>query len=326
MNGLEQLRTELKPLLDSVNDTIRQSLVSKNKLLSDIISFFLNRKGKQIRPVFTFLIAKLLGEPNNNTIKGAAATELLHNASLIHDDVVDNSEMRRNADTLNKIWDNQISVLVGDYIITAALDQALETNNLMIVKAISTLGRQLAVGELDQIYNAQNNSLNEDAYIKMIELKTASLFVTCARMAALSVQVSDDDLQKVCDYARLLGICFQIKDDIFDYYVDGESVIGKPVEADLLEKKISLPLLHVLIEDQNKGNNTFIDICFKDDLSTEDIKILVEHAVKNGGIEYAQSYMEKLYQTGQKILSDFSNKEAIRQLDLLFRYVIDRDR
>lgn len=325
MGELEKIQQKLSPQLDSVNNTIKESLHASNKLLSDIIDFFLNRRGKQIRPIFTLLIAQLLGEPNSKTINGAAAIELLHNASLIHDDVVDNSEMRRSVETINKIWDNQIAVLVGDFFVTSALDRALATRNIDIVGNISELGRKLAIGELDQIYNAQQNLLSEEAYIKMIELKTASLFIASARIAALSVDASVEDMEIVAEFARLLGICFQIKDDTFDYLEDSTGQIGKPVEADLLERKISLPLLHVLIEDRSKGNEEYIGLCFDDNISDATISKLVKYACDNGGIEYARNYMEQLYRRASSLIQKFSKKDVTALLDSLFRYVIERD-
>lgn len=325
MNSLEIIQKDLSPLLDKVNITIRESLYSTNIMLKGIIDFFLAKRGKQIRPIFTLLIADLLGKSNEKTINGAAAIELLHNASLIHDDVVDNSEIRRNANTLNKIWDNQIAVLVGDFFVTSALERALSTGNISTVTAISELGRQLAVGELDQIYNAKNNILDEQAYIKMIELKTASLFITCATIGAQSVNASKEDTEKVCEFARLLGICFQIKDDTFDYFKQESGRVGKPVEADLLEGKISLPLLHVLIKDREAGKQEYIELCKKENLSQSEVQELVEYARNNSGIDYAVDYMNNLYKQALLLLESFSNTEATSRLDQLFRYVIERD-
>lgn len=325
MSSLEQIQKNLAPLLDEVNKTIKESLYSTNLMLKGIIDFFLEKKGKQIRPIFTFLIAELLGEPNRRTIDGAASIELLHNASLIHDDVIDNSETRRSVPTLNKIWDNQIAVLVGDFFVTSALERALSTDNLSIVSSISELGRKLAVGELDQIYNAQNNILNEDAYIKMIELKTASLFMSSAVIAAESVNASSDDIKKVKEFARLLGICFQIKDDTFDYSRQSNLTVGKPVEADLLEGKISLPLLYVLIKDNEVGKTEYLELSHKENLSPAEVKLLVEYACNNGGIEYAEEYMNNLYSQASCLLESYENKRAVDKLLSLFKYVIERD-
>lgn len=325
MNDLEKIHSFLSEPLDRVNATIKNSLCSTNPMLKGIIEFFLEKKGKQIRPIFTFLVSELLGKPNDKTINGAAAIELLHNASLIHDDVIDNSEMRRNTQTINKLWDNQIAVLVGDFFVTSALERAISTQQIGIISAISDLGRQLAVGELDQIYNAQNNVLSEEAYIRMIELKTASLFITCAKIGGISVDAQPEDINRMVEFARLLGICFQIKDDTFDYYENGASDIGKPVEADLLEGKISLPLLHVLIEDQKVGDETYIQICRKSELSHEEIRSLIEYTNRRGGLEYANQYMNNLYNQSAELLKVYHNKEAIDNLLRLFRYVIERD-
>lgn len=325
MSQLENIRNQFTPLLDKVNITIEQSLSTSNPLLEGIVKSFLSKKGKQIRPLFTLLIASLIGEPNSKTISGAAAIELLHNASLIHDDVVDNSDLRRNVETINKIWDNQIAVLVGDFFVTSALDQSLSTGLLEIVESISQLGRKLAVGELDQIYNAQHNILSEEAYLKMIELKTASLFISSARIGSVSVGASPEEISDLTEYARLLGICFQIKDDTFDYCENSSNTLGKPVEADLLEGKISMPLLHVLLEDQKVGKRDYIDLCFKDSLTQQEVKSLIDYTIENKGIEYANEYMESLYKKASGLIDKYPNKVIVDKLNILFRYVIERN-
>lgn len=325
MKDLLDINKEVSFWIDSLNSNIAQSLASPNPLLNTISAGFLSKPGKQIRPVFTFLSAQLLGTPNQKTIDGASALELLHNASLVHDDVVDNSDKRRNAPTINKIWDNRIAVLVGDYFVSTALTLALRTNDLNIVGTIGTLGRELSTGELDQIDNARRNVIDEKAYISTITRKTASLFVACARIAAYSVGATTVEIEKISRFACLLGICFQIKDDTFDYFLDETKNLGKPAGADLLDKKISLPLLHVLLNDTTPKAQEMRALCFKDDISGSDIKQLIQYTLDNGGIEYANRYMENLYNEAQTLLSAFENKEAADNLLALFRYALERN-
>ena len=325
MKEFIHIQTEVQPWLERLNRNIAESLTSPNPLLNNITTGFLSKTGKQIRPIFTFLVAQLLGQPNTKTIDGASALELLHNASLVHDDVVDNSDKRRNVPTINKIWDNRIAVLVGDYFVSTALTLSLRTQDLNIVSAIGNLGCELSTGELDQIDNAQRNVLDEEAYIATISRKTASLFVACAKIAAYSVGATDNDIQKLSRFALLLGICFQIKDDTFDYFPQTESSLGKPVGADLLDKKISLPLLNVLINDQTPAAEQMKELCFKDDITPDDIKQLIEYTISNGGIEYANNYMRNLFCEAKEILKDFDNRAATDNLLSLFRYAIERN-
>lgn len=324
MKDLEDIKKEVEPGLTRLNETILEHLNSPNELLNTISSFFVEKRGKQIRAILTLLIAKLSGTPNKKTIDGGASIEMLHNASLIHDDVVDNSERRRNRESINKIWGNQVAVLVGDFFITTGSNLAVSTGDLRIVESINKLGRQLTIGELDQIYNAQHNLLDENAYIRMVERKTASLFESCAEIACYSVNADDKFRKDVTEFARLMGICFQIKDDIFDYYSELSNKLGKPVGNDLIEGKISLPLLHVLIKDKNEGRKDRIDICFKEDKTVEEIDYLINAAIDEGGIEYANKKMEELYLEAEKTISDFPSSDIKDSLLSLFRYVIER--
>lgn len=324
MTILEDIKKEIGSGLKELNDTISKQLYSPNPLLNKISRFFVEKEGKQIRSILTLLVADIIGKANKKTIDGGASIEMLHNASLIHDDVVDNSEMRRGRESINKLWGNQIAVLVGDFFITTASNLAVSTGDSRIVEAINKLGRELTVGELDQIYNARSNVLDEDAYIKMIERKTASLFVASAEIACFSVEASDDKLERLRDFARLMGICFQIKDDIFDYYDDISVKLGKPVGTDLIEGKISLPLLYVLLKDQKEGRMDRIEFCFKRGKTAEKIRSLLYSAKVEGGIEYANEKMEILFDKAKECLGIFPDSKKKENLLRLFRYVIER--
>ena len=247
MSTFQSIQKSIAPELEMLNKRISDTLASPNALMNQVIEGYLKSKGKQIRPIIVILSAKLLGEVNENVISAATAVELLHNATLIHDDVVDDTKLRRGQATINNIWDNHIAVLVGDFFLSSALLQAIETDDIKIIKSITNLGKLLSIGEIDQIYNARYHTLNEDAYFETIYRKTASLFVSCVEVGAFAVKASDDDTEKLSKVARLLGLCFQIKDDIFDYFNDEK--IGKPTGNDLREGKITLPLLHVLLNE-----------------------------------------------------------------------------
>lgn len=218
MNALESIRQRIKPDIDRLNDLISQSLESSNPMMNTIVEGYLKSKGKMIRPILVLLTARLFGQVNGKVMASAASVETLHNASLIHDDVIDETKRRRGYATINSIWDNHIAVLVGDFFVSTSLHLAMTTGDMRIIEVISSLGRRLSLGEIDQISTARDHLLSEEAYFKIISSKTASLFVSCVRMGAYAVGVDGSRLKLMEEYAELLGLCFQIKDDIFDYF------------------------------------------------------------------------------------------------------------
>ena len=285
MTTLSRLQEDIADELKLLNEDIAATLHSPNPLMNEVVDNYLRTKGKQIRPILVILSAKLFGKVNPETISAATSVELLHNASLIHDDVVDETKLRRNKPTINGIWDNHIAVLVGDFFVSSSLQKALETGDIRIISAIAQLGKLLSIGEIDQIYNAQNHTLSEDAYFEIIFRKTASLFMACVEMGAYAVKANEEETAAIREFARLLGLCFQIKDDIFDYYDD--ETIGKPTGNDLREGKITLPLLHVLADVTAPAHEEMLKLSQKEVLTTEEIHILTDYAKENGGIEYA---------------------------------------
>ena len=303
------------------------ALSSHNEMMNTIITEYLRRKGKQIRPI-TVILASRLFQPatNERIIATAAAIEMLHNASLIHDDVVDLSTMRRNEPTINGIWDNHIAVLTGDYFTSTSLQLASSTQDLRIVNSLATLGRKLATGELNQVYNARYHHLSEANYMDTIERKTASLFQHCAEMGAFAAGADTNDprLNALSEFARLLGLCFQITDDIFDYFPSSAD-IGKPTGHDLREGKVTLPLLHVLLNPQNPNQQEMLALICRDNLSTEEINTLTTYARQNGGIDYARSVIQNLAQQAQSTLCQtFPDSPARTNLLNLLNQVINR--
>lgn len=323
MNKLDDIRASLAPDLELMEDCIRRQLATGNPMLQTIIDGCLRTHGKLIRPILVFLTARVLGGINDRVVAGAAALELLHNASLIHDDVVDETKIRRNTPTINGIWDNHIAVLVGDFFVSSSLQLAMATGDLRIINAIARLGKLLSIGELDQIYCARFHNLTEPAYMQTIERKTASLFMACVEMGGYAVGATDADIASISEFARLLGLCFQIKDDIFDYYEDKQ--IGKPTGNDLREGKITLPLLHVLESDRSEQRDTMSELSQKEELTTEDINRLISYAKENGGIDYAYDTMERLKAEATPILDRFANKEVTRYFADILDYTINRD-
>lgn len=323
MPSIKEIQQLITPELKALNELIASTLDSPNELMNRIVDNYLRTKGKQIRPILVILSAKLLGDVNENVIRAAAAVELLHNASLIHDDVVDETKIRRNTPTINGIWDNHIAVLVGDFFVSSSLQLAMMTGDIRIINAIARLGKLLSIGELDQIYCARFHNLTEPAYMQTIERKTASLFMACVEMGGYAVGASDADIAAISEFARLLGLCFQIKDDIFDYYEDKN--IGKPTGNDLREGKITLPLLHVLETDTSALRPAMLQLSQQEELSADDINRLIEYAKANGGIDYAYSTMESLKAQAAPILDRFDNKAVTGYLADILDYTIHRE-
>ena len=324
MSTFQSIQQSIAPELEMLNQRIANTLTSPNALMNQVIEGYLKSKGKQIRPIIVILSAKLLGEVNENVISAATAVELLHNATLIHDDVVDDTKLRRGQATINNIWDNHIAVLVGDFFLSSALLQAIETDDIKIIKSITNLGKLLSIGEIDQIYNARYHTLNEDAYFETIYRKTASLFVSCVEVGAFAVKASDDDTEKLSKVARLLGLCFQIKDDIFDYFNDEK--IGKPTGNDLREGKITLPLLHVLLNESLPQHDEMLALSKKEDLDTNEINTLIEYAKQHGGIEYAYDTMQRLRDEAVEIISQFPASQTRDHFIAIIDYIISRDK
>lgn len=323
---LEAIRDTIAPELEALTRRIDDALGSSNPLMNSVVSGYLRSKGKMIRPILVILTAKLLGEVNDRVMAGAAAVELLHNASLIHDDVIDESKLRRGRPTVNSRWDNHIAVLVGDFFVSSSLQQALSTDDIRVVSSIANLGRLLSLGEIDQIYNARYHCLDEAAYLEVIRRKTASLFVSCIEIGGYAVGATEQQLAPMRRYAELLGLCFQIKDDIFDYFDDAD-VIGKPTGNDLREGKITLPLLWALNRDDLTEGAEMRELIGKEELSEDEIARLIGFARRAGGIDYAYSRMEQLAAEG---IAELERAAAPGQtataLADIFRFIIERDR
>lgn len=322
MSTLEVIQQEIAPELTRLNQLISGQLNSQNELMNQVIDNYLQSKGKLIRPIIVMLSAKLFGEVSDAVLSAAAAVELLHNASLIHDDVVDEAKTRRNRPTINSVWDNHIAVLVGDFFVSSAMQQAIATNDIRIIDSLCYLGKLLSLGEIDQIFNARYHTLTEDAYFQIINYKTASLFVACARMGCYASGVDDERLERLARFAELLGLCFQMRDDIFDYY--DSVLVGKPTGNDLREGKITLPLLSVLLRSDAPDHEAMVQLSRKEQLSDDEIATLMRYARDNGGIDYCYDYMQRLRGEAMPLLESFPENRARRLLADLFDFIITR--
>lgn len=306
-----------------MNAVIHSALHTSNPLMDEVISNYLSVKGKQIRPIIVFLSAEMLGAVNDNVVHAAAALEMLHNASLIHDDVVDETKQRRNRPTVNALWDNQIAVLTGDYFVSKALEVGLHTGSVNVVAGLSALGAELSIGEVDQIVNSRSSTFSEQAYMSMIGKKTASLFRHCMNMGAETAGASAQTTAPMLRYAELLGLSFQIRDDIFDYFPQGE--IGKPTGNDLREGKVTLPLLYALNNTEGTRAAEMRTLARKSELNETDIQRLIAFAIEEGGVEYSVGVMRRMQAEASAIIAEYPRSEAAEDFEAIFKFIIDRE-
>ena len=301
MVTINDIQNNISAELSALNAIIEDTLRSSSPLMQQVVQNFLRAKGKQIRPILVILSGKYFGEASKPVLYAGAAIELLHNASLIHDDVIDESRERRGLPTINRVWDNHIAVLVGDFFVSGALHCAEFTKDFRVITAMSSLGRALSLGEIEQIDNARSRSVDEETYINIIRKKTASLFCSCVQVGGYAAGAPEDQLRDLMAYAELLGICFQIKDDIFDYFDNKE--VGKPTGNDLREGKMTLPLIYALSKTDAPRHSEMVELSHKDILEPSDIATLIEYAKEQGGIDYAYARMEQLKQQADEIIS-----------------------
>ena len=320
--SLTHIQEQLKPQLDVMNDIITTTLSSNSELTNNIVASYLKSKGKLLRPIITLLSAKFFGGINEKALQAAAALEMLHNASLIHDDVIDEATERRGLPTINNVWSNHVAVLVGDFFVTGALRCGVATGDGRILSALADMGRDLSLGEIDQVDIARNHNIDEATYMDIIRAKTASLFECCAAVGGYANDAPQTSIDELRHYARMLGVCFQIKDDIFDYFHD--PIIGKPTGNDLREGKVTLPLIYALRREDMPEHEDMLALVNKETLTSEDIDSLIDFAKRAGGIEYAYQTMERLRDEANDILASYSPDDTVEQFREIFDYVIER--
>ena len=324
MDKLQQIKLPVDKEFEEFRSLFDSSLQSTNSLLSEVLAYIKRRNGKMMRPILTLLIAKLFGEINDSTLHAALSLELLHTASLVHDDVVDESDKRRGQSSVNAIYNNKVSVLVGDYMLATSLKHSAMTREIMIVDLVACLGQNLSEGEIIQLANINASEFSEEVYYDVIRKKTAALFTASAEVGAISVHASDEMVRNARQFGEMIGIAFQIKDDIFDYYSSDE--IGKPTGNDMREGKLTLPALHVL--------NTFGDEEMRDlalrikslDASDEEIARFIEYTKAKGGIEYARQAMADYRNKALALLPQSADQGVKDALTAYIDYVIERDK
>lgn len=324
MKELERIQSFLGEELAEMNRIITATLDTPNELMNRIVTSYLENKGKQIRPIMVILSARFFGEVNEHVLHAGAALEMLHNASLIHDDIVDETDLRRGVPTINASWGNHIAVLVGDFFVSNALAAGIRTGNISIISALSALGKELSLGEIDQICNVREHHFDEESYFTMIRKKTASLFMNCVKMGAEAVGASPETYSRMVQYAELLGLCFQIKDDIFDYFPNPR--LGKPTGNDLREGKVTLPLLYALNTAPQAESDRIKAMIVRGDLTPEEIEEIIAFAKANGGIDYAYDVMRRMQTEADGILAGYPPCEAGERFKEIFDYIISRDK
>ncbi len=323
MDYLSLIKQPIEKDLNDFIELFNQRMTHDEGLLSQVLTHIRQRGGKRMRPMLTLLAAKNYGEVTMVTQHAAVGLELLHTASLVHDDVVDESEERRGQASVNATYNNKVAVLVGDYLLSTALLSVANTGNQRIVEYLAELGRILAAGEILQLSNIQNQDFSEEVYYQVIKQKTAALFEACAAIGALSAGASDEDVIKAKKFGQTLGIMFQIRDDIFDYYDSKE--IGKPTGNDMAEGKLTLPVLYALNNTDLPAMNTLAKKVKAGTINPDEIAVLVEFTKTHGGIEYAEKRMQEF----SKICLDYINtsvkEKAVKEaLTAYVDYVIER--
>ena len=324
MDKLQQIRLPIVKEFEEFKSLFDASLQSSNPLLSEVLTYIKQRNGKMMRPILTLLMAKLFGEINYSALHAALSLELLHTASLVHDDVVDESDKRRGQSSVNAIYNNKVSVLVGDYMLATSLKHSAMTGSIRIVDLVARLGQNLAEGEIIQLTNINASEFSEEVYYNVIRKKTAALFTASAEAGAVAVNSSDEMVQNARLFGEMIGIAFQIKDDIFDYYSSGE--IGKPTGNDMSEGKLTLPALHVL---NTLGDEKMCQLAFRIkslDATDAEISLFIDYVKKNGGIEYARQVMVDYRNKALDLLPSTADTTIKDALTAYIDYVIEREK
>ena len=299
------------------------AMSSKVALLNRITHYIVNRKGKQMRPMFVFLVAKMLnnGEVSERTYRGASVIELIHTATLVHDDVVDDSNRRRGFFSINALWKNKIAVLIGDYLLSKGLLLSIDNNDFDLLKIISVAVREMSEGELLQIEKARQLDITEEVYYEIIRQKTATLIAACCSLGAASVKPNSAEVETMRQFGELIGMAFQIKDDLFDY---GEEQIGKPTGIDIKEQKMTLPLIHVLNNCSKKDKDWLINSVKNYNKDKGRVKEVIAFVKDNGGLDYAVEKMKHYQTKAIDLLRTFPDSQFRASLILMVDYVIDR--
>ena len=303
----------------------RLSMSSKVALLNRITHYIVNRKGKQMRPMFVFLSAKMVsnGELSERTYRGASVIELIHTATLVHDDVVDDSNQRRSFFSINALWKNKIAVLVGDFLLSKGLLVCIDNNDFDLLKIISVAVREMSEGELLQIEKARTLDITEEVYYDIIRQKTATLIAACCSLGAASVKPNSNDIEILRKFGELIGMAFQIKDDLFDY---GTRKIGKPTGIDIKEQKMTLPLIYTINNCTSKERNWIVNSIKRHNKDQRRVKELIELVKNKGGLDYAIQKMKYFQSEALKLIKNYPESHYKDALVMMVNYVIERNK
>ena len=318
---LQDIQAPIEAQMKEFEGKFREFMRSEISLVDAIMNYIIKRKGKQMRPMFVFLMAGATGNINESTHRGAALIELLHTATLVHDDVVDDSNYRRGFFSINALWKNKIAVLVGDYLLSRGLLIAIDNDEFALLKIVSRAVREMSEGELLQISKARKLDITEEVYFEIIRQKTASLIASCCGMGASSSGASQETIQKAYTFGEKVGIAFQIKDDLFDY---GEAEIGKPLGIDIKEKKMTLPLIYALQNAPKTERRRIINLVKNESHKPAKVREVINFVKQSGGIAYTEQKMRAYQAEAQTILDAFPETPYRNALGHLVAYTIER--
>ncbi|AZQ61645.1 polyprenyl synthetase family protein [Flammeovirga pectinis] len=319
---MQDFQVPVKEQMVEFEKKFRFFMKSDVALLDRIMNYIVKSKGKQMRPILVFLTAGATGEIIDQTYRGAALIELLHTATLVHDDVVDDADYRRGFFSIKALWKNKTAVLVGDYLLSRGLLLSVENNDFELLKYVSTAVREMSEGELMQIEKARRLDITEDVYFEIIRQKTATLIAACTAVGAASAGASEDVVKRMHKMGEKIGIAFQIKDDLFDY---GTAEIGKPLGIDIKEKKMTLPLIYALNNAKWLKRKEIIFKIKTQNTNQKVVREIIEFVKNSGGLEYATVTMEKYIKEGREILDELPDSEYKTALHQLISYVVDRE-
>ncbi len=319
---VEEIKKPISAEMKLFEQKFYESMQSNVPLLDKVTRFIVTTKGKQMRPMFVFLCAKLVGNVNQKTYRGASMIELIHTATLVHDDVVDESFKRRNFFSINALWKNKIAVLVGDYLLSKAVLLSTDHKDFDLLAVISRTIREMSEGELLQLEKARKLDITEEVYYEIIRQKTATLIAACCEIGVLSNNADQDTAQKMMQFGTYAGMAFQIKDDLFDYLTS--NIIGKPVGIDIKEQKMTLPLIYTLKTASEKDYRYYFNTIKRYNNDTKRVKELIAFVKSSGGLDYAISVMKDYQQKAKDILNEFPDSDARQSLHLMLDYVIER--
>ncbi|GAA0876811.1 polyprenyl synthetase family protein [Wandonia haliotis] len=323
MLSVKEIKEPIAEELILFEEKFRQSMQSNVALLDKITHYIVKRKGKQMRPMFVFLVSRMLGEVNERSYNAASLMELLHTATLVHDDVVDDANERRGFFSVNALWKNKIAVLVGDYLLSRSLLLSIDNKDFRSLEIVAKAVKAMSEGELLQIEKARKLDITEEVYFEVIRQKTASLIAACCEAAAVSVD-REDIAAKMYRFGELVGLAFQIKDDIFDYGTDEK--IGKPTGNDIRERKITLPLIYALNKGSEKQKQTLINIVKRYNEEPAKVKQAIRIVVESGGVKYAHQRMMEIKQQALELIEDVPDSPAKRSLIGLVEYTTTREK